>query len=42
MSVQETADALGCAPGTVKAHTSRALERLQREMRAVATKEDGL
>jgi len=42
MSVQETADALGCAPGTVKAHTSRALERLQKEMRAVATKEDGL
>jgi RNA polymerase sigma factor (sigma-70 family) len=42
MSVQETADALGCATGTVKAHTSRALERLHTEMQAVTTKRPGI
>jgi RNA polymerase sigma factor (sigma-70 family) len=41
MSVQETADVLGCAPGTVKAHTSRALDRLQEVMQAVTTKRPG-
>ena len=42
MSVQETADALGCATGTVKAHTARALERLHTEMQAVTTKRPGM
>jgi RNA polymerase sigma-70 factor (sigma-E family) len=32
MSVEDTARALGCAPGTVKAHTSRAMQRLRIEM----------
>ncbi|MEV1066768.1 SigE family RNA polymerase sigma factor [Streptomyces sp. NPDC050263] len=35
LSVQETADLLGCSPGTVKSRTNRALERL-RAMGALA------
>jgi RNA polymerase sigma-70 factor (sigma-E family) len=41
LSDNETADLLGCAPGTVRGYASRALATLRVEMRAPAFTEEG-
>ena len=40
-SVEETADALGVAPGTVKSRLSRALEQLESRLRPPTTTPNG-
>lgn len=41
LSERETADALGCSPGTVKSRTARALQRVREELRAREKLHDG-
>jgi len=40
LSVEETAEALGCSPGTVKSQTARALDSLRSRLGAVASPEE--